>query len=461
MLEYGRTAADRGLAVIIAGAGGAAHLPGMLASVTPLPVIGVPVPLKHLDGLDSLLSIVQMPAGVPVATVAIGGARNAGLLAVRVLAASDAVATRPDDRVPGRAAQDGRAEGRGGPVADGRPQGRLLTSGLPPPARLVGVDVARCLALLGMMATHVLRETDPDGSISFSQCARRRSRVVAVRGAGRPEPGADDRSAAIPCAAGAARPLGRPGRARPARRAPRAGAGRASAVRAGGDPHLLRRPLPAAACRSWACAPAPCSCSARCLAAGRAAAVPPAPPAPAHARHASRRLRPARRSRSAARRAAVHRLLPGAAVADLPPGRDGAGAARPDPAPGAGDRSPRSAPRSPLWRQWCREASPGSTGSAHGPRLGPSDGGVAGHRPGPDPATACSAPRRAAVPGQWMLVVAPHSGTSFDLAQTSGARCLVSVLPAGGRRAAPVGCASSQVLFGAGAMTLTLYSLHV
>src|SRR3954451_19636675 len=89
MLAYGREAADRGLSVIIAGAGGAAHLPGMLASVTPLPVIGVPVPLKMLDGLDSLLSIVQMPAGVPVATVSIGGARNAGLLAVRILAASD------------------------------------------------------------------------------------------------------------------------------------------------------------------------------------------------------------------------------------------------------------------------------------------------------------------------------------------------------------------------------------
>jgi 5-(carboxyamino)imidazole ribonucleotide mutase len=90
MLAYGREAADRGLAVIIAGAGGAAHLPGMLASVTPLPVIGVPVPLKHLDGMDSLLSIVQMPSGVPVATVAVGNARNAGLLAVRILAASDA-----------------------------------------------------------------------------------------------------------------------------------------------------------------------------------------------------------------------------------------------------------------------------------------------------------------------------------------------------------------------------------
>ena len=84
-----RQAAGRGLQVIIAGAGGAAHLPGMLASVTPLPVIGVPVPLKHLDGMDSLLSIVQMPAGVPVATVAVGSARNAGLLAVRILAASD------------------------------------------------------------------------------------------------------------------------------------------------------------------------------------------------------------------------------------------------------------------------------------------------------------------------------------------------------------------------------------
>jgi 5-(carboxyamino)imidazole ribonucleotide mutase len=87
MIRYGQTAHQRGLRVIIAGAGGAAHLPGMLAAVTPLPVIGVPVPLKMLDGMDSLLSIVQMPAGVPVATVSIGGARNAGLLAVRILAA--------------------------------------------------------------------------------------------------------------------------------------------------------------------------------------------------------------------------------------------------------------------------------------------------------------------------------------------------------------------------------------
>jgi len=90
MLDYGTAAADRGLRVLIAGAGGAAHLPGMLASVTPLPVIGVPVPLSHLDGMDSLLSIVQMPAGVPVATVSVAGARNAGLLAVRILAIEDA-----------------------------------------------------------------------------------------------------------------------------------------------------------------------------------------------------------------------------------------------------------------------------------------------------------------------------------------------------------------------------------
>ena len=89
MAEYGRTSHERGLRVIVAGAGGAAHLPGMLAAYTPLPVIGVPVPTEHLRGLDSLLSIVQMPAGVPVATVAIGNARNAGLLAVRILAAAD------------------------------------------------------------------------------------------------------------------------------------------------------------------------------------------------------------------------------------------------------------------------------------------------------------------------------------------------------------------------------------
>ena len=94
MVAYGRQAHTRGLRAIIAGAGGAAHLPGMLAALTPLPVIGVPVPLKYLDGMDSLLSIVQMPAGVPVATVSIGNARNAGLLAARMIAAGDADLTR-------------------------------------------------------------------------------------------------------------------------------------------------------------------------------------------------------------------------------------------------------------------------------------------------------------------------------------------------------------------------------
>src|SRR5688572_21835215 len=111
MLDYGRGAADRGLQVIIAGAGGAAHLPGMLASVTTLPVIGVPVPLKNLDGMDSLLSIVQMPAGVPVATVSIGGARNAGLLAVRILAVGDADLTARMTTFQHELADTARAKG--------------------------------------------------------------------------------------------------------------------------------------------------------------------------------------------------------------------------------------------------------------------------------------------------------------------------------------------------------------
>lgn len=111
MLAYGRDAHGRGIEVIIAGAGGAAHLPGMLASVTPLPVIGVPIPLKHLDGMDSLLSIVQMPAGVPVATVSIGGARNAGLLAVRILAAGDPALTEQMTRFQSDLADAARAKG--------------------------------------------------------------------------------------------------------------------------------------------------------------------------------------------------------------------------------------------------------------------------------------------------------------------------------------------------------------
>jgi 5-(carboxyamino)imidazole ribonucleotide mutase len=111
MLGYAADAAGRGVRVIIAGAGGAAHLPGMLASATRLPVIGVPVPLAHLDGLDSLLSIVQMPAGVPVATVGVAGARNAGLLAVRILATGDPALGRRLDEFAAGLAESARAKG--------------------------------------------------------------------------------------------------------------------------------------------------------------------------------------------------------------------------------------------------------------------------------------------------------------------------------------------------------------
>ena len=127
MLSYGETAASRGLQVLIAGAGGAAHLPGMLASATPLPVVGVPVPLAHLDGLDSLLSIVQMPAGVPVATVSVGGARNAGLLAVRILAAADKALCRRMTEFQADLAEAARDKDRSlrarlGEAAVGRPE---------------------------------------------------------------------------------------------------------------------------------------------------------------------------------------------------------------------------------------------------------------------------------------------------------------------------------------------------
>ena len=112
MVAFGRGAHERGIRAIIAGAGGAAHLPGMLAALTPLPVIGVPVALKYLDGMDSLLSIVQMPAGVPVATVAIGNARNAGLLAVRILAAADEVLRAKMVAFQGELRESAYAKGR-------------------------------------------------------------------------------------------------------------------------------------------------------------------------------------------------------------------------------------------------------------------------------------------------------------------------------------------------------------
>ena len=117
MVDYAKQAADRGLKVIIAGAGGAAHLPGMTASLTPLPVIGVPVPLKQLDGLDSLLSIVQMPGGIPVATVAVGNAKNAGLLAVRILAASDPELLQAMTKYQAGSRGDDQREGRRRPPA--------------------------------------------------------------------------------------------------------------------------------------------------------------------------------------------------------------------------------------------------------------------------------------------------------------------------------------------------------
>src|SRR5690242_19180009 len=123
MIAYGEQAAARGLRVLVAGAGGAAHLPGMLAAVTPLPVIGVPVPLKYLDGMDSLLSIVQMPASVPVATVAIGNARNAGLLAVRILAAGDAALQERMSRFQQDLAESARQNGRNVRAGGQRPAG--------------------------------------------------------------------------------------------------------------------------------------------------------------------------------------------------------------------------------------------------------------------------------------------------------------------------------------------------
>ncbi len=124
MLDYGTNAHGRGLQVLVAGAGGAAHLPGMLAAVTPLPVIGVPVAARHLDGMDSLLSIVQMPAGVPVATVAVGAARNAGLLAVRILAATDPPLRAEMIAFQSRLAGSARAKGETVRAASRRLHGR-------------------------------------------------------------------------------------------------------------------------------------------------------------------------------------------------------------------------------------------------------------------------------------------------------------------------------------------------
>jgi 5-(carboxyamino)imidazole ribonucleotide mutase len=179
MIAYGEQAASRGLKVIIAGAGGAAHLPGMLASVTPLPVIGVPVPLKYLDGMDSLLSIVQMPAGIPVATVAVGGARNAGLLAVRILAAADDELRT--QMIEFQARLTAQAKAKGAALRE-----KLLSPEAPPGGRLsrpgrpaIPPDGPRC----GPDRTNRGRIRPPrtDRDLPAARCRRLKWSVVTVR----------------------------------------------------------------------------------------------------------------------------------------------------------------------------------------------------------------------------------------------------------------------------------------
>ena len=195
MLAYGKDAAGRGLEVIIAGAGGAAHLPGMLASVTPLPVIGVPVPLKHLDGMDSLLSIVQMPAGVPVATVGVGNARNAGLLAVRILGVSDPAlrerisAFQAELRETAETKGESvRARRRGS--ASSASDDRVTRAG--PPRR----HRRRALPRPAGHGRHPrARRAGPRRQPDQRPVAGRWPGLGAVRGAGRRQHGADDRTA--------------------------------------------------------------------------------------------------------------------------------------------------------------------------------------------------------------------------------------------------------------------------
>ena len=189
MLAYGKEAAGRGLRVIIAGAGGAAHLPGMLAAVTPLPVIGVPVPLEHLDGLDSLLSIVQMPAGVPVATVAVGNARNAGLLAVRILAASDE--TLRQRMVEFQAALKEAAQAKGAAVRNDAGPRQARASDASADGRQARRSRRRTLpGAAGHGRRARPRRAEAGRHADADQLAGRRPGLGAVRGAGRGEPGA-------------------------------------------------------------------------------------------------------------------------------------------------------------------------------------------------------------------------------------------------------------------------------
>ena len=419
--------------MIIAGAGGAAHLPGMLAAVTPLPVIGVPVPLKYLDGLDSLLSIVQMPAGVPVATVAIGNARNAGLLAVRILAATDPELQQK--MVDFQAELKTSAEEKGRTVRDAgvrRAQGRFLSRELAP-ERLVGLDVARCLALLGMVATHVLAPRDADGTLSFAQAlaggraaalfavlagvslALMTGRREPVRGRERAGPVRGDRG---------------PGAAdRPARPVPRR-----ARQRAGDHPDLLRRAVPARAARSSGCARLPCwpwplagwssrRWSPRCC--GRTCRTAASP---------------ARTSTSSTSRASssascsftgyypvvpwLAYLLVGMAVGRMDLSRRrvqawlaGGGAALAV----AGDRGVHALTSRPsVDRRRC-STTDGRPAGCHGSRAAQRiSGGMYGNTP-------------TGGAWEWLLVVAPHSTTPFDLAQTIGSalavigRCLLLV----------------------------------
>ena len=179
MIAYGEQAASRGLKVIIAGAGGAAHLPGMLASVTPLPVIGVPVPLKYLDGMDSLLSIVQMPAGIPVATVAVGGARNAGLLAVRILAAADDELRTQMIEFQARLTAQAKAKGAALREKLLSPEERLFPGrgDRPPPMSAAAGLIARTAVASGPRGpTGISRQPN-----AGAQCRRLKWSVVTVR----------------------------------------------------------------------------------------------------------------------------------------------------------------------------------------------------------------------------------------------------------------------------------------
>ena len=323
---YGKEAAGRGLQVIIAGAGGAAHLPGMLAAVTPLPVIGVPVPLEYLDGLDSLLSIVQMPAGVPVATVAIGNARNAGLLAVRILAASDAALRQR--------MVEFQADARGAPP---RPRARRSATTRGPP------EGAASEPSPAPEARRARRRTLPGAAGHGGRARPRRARRR--RHAHPDQRLVDGRASALFAVlagvslvlmTGAGPPVGRERLARSAGLAVRAllvALARAGAGRRSDSGLAIILTYYGVLFLLGAAVPGPAGPRPVRLAVGWAVLAPVvshlAAPAPAGAGLRQPVVRPAAGPRLPARRAAAHRLLPGAAVAGLPAARDGDRPARP------------------------------------------------------------------------------------------------------------------------------------